>query len=292
MQDLFIGVDGGGTKTEAIIQDAEGHTLGIGRAGSGNIRTSVSQSWDSVNLAIEHAATTANIDLNRYHVHVGLGLAGSELSSAVKEFLNTPHPFKTLVLNSDAYAACLGVHGGKDGAIITIGTGVIGYQIAHGKIYRASGYGFPHSDEGGGAWLGMELFRLVFKAVDQRIGWTPMLREVFRQFKEDIHIFSDYANVAKPADYGKFAPYVFKYKDEDALAKNLIINAAFEIDQIFAGLWQQSKIKNFPLGLLGGLAPLLKPYTSKELQKNIVERKFDAPVGAIMMVKQHLGIAL
>jgi glucosamine kinase len=219
-----------------------------------------------------------------------MGMAGTELSTAAKEFLNTPHSFKTLVLDSDAHAACLGVHGGKDGAIIIVGTGVIGYLINHNQTYRAGGYGFPHSDEGGGAWLGLELFRLTFKAIDQRILWTPMLKHFFAQFNNNAQAFYDYANTAKPSDYAKFAPVVFEFAAQDPLAKKLLISAAFEVDQIFAGLWQQSKVKTFPLALLGGVAPFITHFTSKELQKNIVERKFDAPVGAIMLVKQYLGL--
>lgn len=291
MQDLFIGVDGGGTKTEAVIQDANGQTLGVGLAGSGNIRTSVAQSWNSVNEAIANAATQAAIKLNDYKLHVGLGMAGSELSTAVTEFLNVPHPFTTLSLNSDAHIACLGVHGGADGAIIIVGTGVIGYQILHDKTYRSGGYGFPHSDEGGGAWLGMELFRLAFKAIDERITWTPMLRDVYKQFQNTRQNFADYANTAKPSDYAKFASFVFQYKDTDTYAKKLLAEAAFEIDQIYLGLLNQSKHNTFTVGLLGGLAPLIQPYVSESLKKHIVERKFNAPVGAIMMVKQQLGIS-
>lgn len=290
MENLFIGVDGGGTKTEAVIQNAAGQTLGIGVGGPGNIRTSVPETWNSVRTAIDAAAASANINLKDYEVHVGMGMAGTELSTAARDFLNTPHSFKTLVLDSDAHAACLGVHAGKDGAIIIVGTGVIGYLINHNQTYRTGGYGFPHSDEGGGAWLGLELFRHTFKAIDQRILWTPMLKHLFAQFNDDAQAFYDYANTSKPSDYAKFAPMVFQFTDQDPLAKKLLITAAFEVDQIFAGLWQQSKVQDFPLALLGGIAPFIAPFTSKELQKNIVARKFDAPIGAIMLVKQYLGL--
>lgn len=290
MQDLFIGADGGGTKTEVIIQDAQGTTLGIGLAGLGNIRTSVSQSWASVNDAIKQATQEAGIDLTQYKVHLGLGMAGTEFSSAAKAFRNTPHPYQTLVLSSDAHVACLGVHNGEDGAIITIGTGVIGYQILGSNIYRSGGYGFPHSDEGGGAWLGMELLRALFKAIDQRGPWSPILKKLYHQFNSNTKELSDYANAATPSDYAKFAPLVFEFRDIDPLAQNLSISAAKEADQIFNSLQQQSSLTDFPLALLGGIAPFIQNMTSSYLQKNLVPRKFDAPIGAIIMVKQHLGL--
>lgn len=293
MVNLFIGVDGGGTKTEAMIQDEHGRTLGFGMAGPGNIRTSVSNSWHSVLDAIDQAARQSNLDLSKYDVHVGLGLAGTELSSAYSLFLETPHPFKTLILESDAHVACIGVHGGKDGAIIIIGTGVIGYQISRDHIYRTGGYGFPHSDEGGGAWLGMELFRLAFKAIDQRISWSPMLDELFKiDFKARKQAFCDYANVATPSDYACYAPLIFKHQDYDELAQNLLMRAADEINQIFSGLCAQSKSSTCPLGLLGGIAPFITPYLADDLKKKLIERKADAPLGAIMMLKQHMGLSL
>lgn len=291
MKSLFIGVDGGGTKTEAVIEDEQGQVLGSGIAGSGNIRTSVSNSWASALAAISQAAQAAHLDLTRYDLHVGMGMAGTELSSAYSSFLATPYPFKTLVLESDAHVACLGVHAGQDGVIIIIGTGVIGYQICKDKIYRVGGYGFPHSDEGGGAWLGMELFRLTFKALDQRIEWSPLLRELFEaEFENNKQNFCDYANTATPSHYARYAPLVFKHKDRDDNAKKLLHQAAFEIDQIFLGLGNQSGEKKCPLGLLGGVAPFIQPYLSKELQKHLIERKMDAPRGAILMLKRHMGL--
>jgi glucosamine kinase len=289
MQDLFIGVDGGGTKTAALIQDASGHSLGMGIAGPGNIATSVVQSWESIQQAIDQASVAANINLQNFNLHVGLALAGTESNMAINEFLSMPHPFKTLVLKSDAHAACLGYHAGQDGAIIIIGTGIVGYQISKNKIYRISGYGFPHADEGSGAWLGLELFHLVFKAIDQRIAWTPMLSHTFAQFQNDLPAFINFAHHAQPMHYAKFARTIFAFKDEDALAHNLLARSGIEVDLIFTALIKQSGLKSFPLGLVGGLSSRIKEFTSNALQAQLVPGKLDIPHGAIMMVKQHLG---
>ena len=178
MQDLFIGVDGGGTKTRATLQDDMGNILGRGEGGPGNIKTSVMGSWQSVRAAINNALSNANIpDIARYQIHVGLGMAGStEVPASRASFLNVPHPYHTLILDSDASIACTGAHGGMDGAIILAGTGVMGFQIEMGIESRVGGYGFPHSDEGGGAWLGMELTRNF-----SSLRWTPTLDTAFTQ---------------------------------------------------------------------------------------------------------------
>ncbi len=43
---------------------------------------------------------------------------------------------------TDAHAACIGAHNGADGAIIIIGTGVVGYQTQNGEGVQVGGWGF------------------------------------------------------------------------------------------------------------------------------------------------------
>ncbi len=93
---------------------------------------------DSIYSALSNAVEAANINLNDYDCHVGMGLAGSEVEGAYQEFLTTPHHFKTLQVSSDAHTACLGAHAGEDGGIIIIGTGVVGFKrnLAKSKKFR------------------------------------------------------------------------------------------------------------------------------------------------------------
>jgi glucosamine kinase len=292
MQDLFIGVDGGGTRTKAIVQDETGKVLGTGQGGPGNIKTSVMGSWQSVRNAISEALNKAQIyDTHDYRLHVGLGMAGStEVPAARSAFLNVPHPYHTLLLNTDAYVACLGVHGGNDGGIIIIGTGTIGFQIENEITSRAGGYGFPHSDEGGGAWLGMELARATFNAFDDIVPWTPLLRKVFERFQQDIYQFSTFANQAKPGDFGDLAPILVEaLQESDPFAVHLIEEAAHKIDQIWDSL-KLKATKSLPFCLLGGLAPFIQPYVSHRLRATLVPRQQDAMTGAIMMLRKHMGI--
>lgn len=294
MEDLFIGVDGGGTKTEAVIQNDKGQIVGVGQAGPGNVKTSPQGSFKAVQDSIHQALQKAEIhDLKNYRLHVGLGMAGTEAPEAKRAFLEIPNPFHTMVLNSDAYVACLGVHGGKNGAIIIIGTGVIGFQIENATSSRVGGYGFPHSDKGGGAWLGLKLLSTTFKAHDGRHEWTPLLERTFAHFDKNIQKMISFAisSAAKPANFGEFAPYVIEaIEEKDPFAIELIHEAAEEIDQI----WQALKDKAegaLTCALLGGIAPFIQPYLSHHLRSRLVGRKMNAPQGAILMLKQKMGLS-
>jgi glucosamine kinase len=299
MRDIFIGVDGGGTKTKVLVEDGLGFELGSAISGPGNIR-SVAGAWNSVNEGIEMALKKASIELNdpNYRFHVGLGLAGTEVQEAYDAFLKVPHPFQTLILDSDAYAACLGVHGNKDGAIIIVGTGVIGFQVEAGFRSRVGGWGFPHADEGGGAWMGMEALRLTFKALDGRCEKSPLLDAILEKFEvaeTSPQALISFANHAKPGDFGSIAPLVLQYlQSGDPYAKKLAERAAHEIDLVAFSLErkrdpERAKYRGpLPLCLLGGVSRFIEPFLAPEIRSRLVPRQFDAAKGAIFMVKSFL----
>ncbi|HEX2549057.1 MAG TPA: BadF/BadG/BcrA/BcrD ATPase family protein, partial [Gammaproteobacteria bacterium] len=151
-QDIFIGVDGGGTKSKIRIEDKDGNVLGQAVGGPANIRISVENAWRSIYSTIRDILAPLNITLENpdYRFHACFGLAGCEVTDAYHAFLQESHPFQTLELISDAHAACVGAHLGQDGAIIIVGTGVVGYQALSDINSRVGGWGFPHDDEGGG----------------------------------------------------------------------------------------------------------------------------------------------
>ena len=84
-------------------------------------------------------------------MHLGLALAGAEQRSAWHEFMAQAHPFASIVLNTDAYGACLGAHNGDSGAIMIAGTGSCGIHLSGNEQHVVGGREFPISDQGGGA---------------------------------------------------------------------------------------------------------------------------------------------
>jgi glucosamine kinase len=286
-QDIFIGIDGGATKTIARAENAHGELLGQGQGGPANIRLSVENSWQSIHNALNQALAPAGLRLDddRHRFFCGAGLAGTEVPSACERFLNTPHPFARLMLKSDGYTSCLGAHGGSDGAMIAIGTGTVGYQIEAGKEYKVGGWGFPHGDEGSGAWLGLEAVRLTLQWLDGRGEPSPLLEAVYTKFDHDLIRLVIWANEANATQFAQIAPLVIEQvKLQTPLALTLIHNAAREIDRLAAALAAQSVDKALPCSLLGGLASFIEPWLSEPLRKRLVPCKLDAVHGAVLMI--------
>lgn len=291
-QDIFIGVDGGGTKTKVRIEDNSGQLLGQAVSGAANIRLSVDMAWQSIYSALEEALAPEGIRLDDkdYHFHVGLGLAGFELAECRQLFLNHHHPFKTILLNSDAHISCLGAHQGKDGAIIIVGTGVVGYQIQSGKISKVSGWGFPHDDIGGGAWLGLEASRLTFQWLDHRAEKSPLVEDVFAFFNQDLDQFVNWANRADSKEFARLAPLVINHSQQDEIAAvRLMKKAAGAIEKVNDALEKMRvKTDSFPICLFGGIAPFIQTWLSEELLASLVDREGDASIGAIRMVRDYM----
>jgi glucosamine kinase len=283
-QDIFIGVDGGGSKSTISIEDHDGKLIGETISGPANIRLSVENAWRSIYSGVEKILQPQGVSLadKNYRFHLGLGLAGCEATEAVHAFLNCPHPFTTVELNTDAHIACIGAHQNADGAIIIVGTGVVGYQMQAGQSTRVSGWGFPHDDEGSGAWLGLEATRLTFQWLDQRSEKSPLVEAIFSYFNRDQQQFITWATRANSTEFARLAPIVIQHsQQEEITAVQLMKKAAHAIDKINQAL---KKIAVLPCCLLGGVAPFVKPW----LNTNFVEEKNNAVTGAILMVREQV----
>lgn len=290
--DIFIGVDGGGTKTIARVEDSEGALLGQGRGGPANVRLSVQGSWHSVLEAVTRALESGGPDLGdaRYRFCCGVGLAGTEVSSAATSFLETPHPFSRLALRSDGYISCLGAHGGQDGAIIAVGTGVVAYEVDEGREIQVSGWGFPHDDLGGGSWLGLQALRLTLEWLDGRREGSPLLSSVYAHFGDDLADVVAWACEAKATQFAQLAPLVIEHADRGTpLAHELIQQAAREIDRVGDALIRRANGKPLPCCLLGGLAPFLEPRLSSALRARLVSPRLDASQGALLMIRRSVA---
>lgn len=292
-RDIFIGIDGGATKTEARIEDSIGNVIGIGIGGPSNIRFSVPKAWESIYQSIHNALSGSKIrlDSSGYDFHIGLGLAGTGIKQAKDDFLNTPHKFKTLVLESDAHVACLGSHNGKNGAILNIGTGIIGYQICNGKINRISGWGFPHADTGSGAWLGMEAVRLTFSWLDNCVKPSNLLKRIFATCNNDLSELVKWANSSSATQFASIATIVLEeFEKKDPYAIELMKKSISEISSLILGLANRCPKPDNPLPchLLGGLSSFVFPHIRYK-HVSLAGSKDVATRGAIYLVKEKLG---
>lgn len=292
-QTFFIGVDGGATKSIVRVEDEAGNLLGRERGGPANIRLSVTQAWQSIYTALDKIISSLGVSLQdkNCRFQVGMGLAGCEVTQAYEDFLAQPHRFATIVLSSDAHTACLGAHNGKPGAIIIIGTGVVGFQIEEDQQTKVGGWGFPHDDEGGGAWLGLEAVKLTLQAVDGRLPTSGVAQAVLAHFENDFIRLVHWANQANSTAFAELAPLVIQqFQQEEPVAIELIQRAAQAVNRISDGLElaRSAHDTELPCSLIGGLAPFIAPFLDTQLRSRLVPCQGSPDKGAMLLIRKHL----
>jgi len=282
---LFVGVDGGGTGCRARIEDAQGSLLGTGIAGPAALRIGVDRALVEVEKACRAALEEAGLGSNVLgSVYAAVGLAGVGRKGALEELELRPHPFRSVVYAHDATIACIGAHGARDGGIVIIGTGSVGYAVVGGREVRVGGYGFPISDEGSGADLGLHAIRLALRAYDERSVGTSLTREVMMRFHNDPFEAVAWMDQATATDYATFAPLVMRHADAgDPVARRIVLDAAEQIDELVRRLFECGATR---IALLGGLASSMQPWLAPDVQRRLVPVEGDAVDGALHLARR------
>jgi glucosamine kinase len=283
-QQLLLGIDGGGTKCRARLCTLAGDKLGEGIAGPANIRLGLETSLAAVLQATRQALAQAGLSSNDLPRVFGcLALAGASEPTVLAAAQTRSYPFACTIITSDAHAACVGAHRGRDGGIIIAGTGSIGWAELGGRHYRIGGWGLPVSDEGSGAWLGCEALRRVLWAHDARIAWTPVLETIFAQFENDPHAIVRWTLHATPRDFGSLAPLVAEHAErEDAAAIELMQLAAGHIDVLASRLIELGADR---LAMAGGLALHMKHWIADSTLTHLIPPAGDALDGALELAR-------
>jgi len=281
---MILGVDGGGTRSRARLCAYSGRLLGEGVSGPANLRLGIEASFSSVLDAARQCLAAAGMAPESLSRMVAcLALAGASEPGHLEAATRRRHPFRAAVIITDAHAACVGAHDGRDGGVIIAGTGAAAWATINGKTYRIGGWGLPVSDEGSGAWLGNEVLRRVLWAHDGRIAWTSLLRSVFADFSNDPHAIVGWTATASPRDFGAFAPRVADYaRKEDPTAVELMQMAATHIDSLAARLIALGVGR---LSLVGGFAVALQPWLAPDTTSCLLQPAGDAVDGALTLAR-------
>lgn len=102
----YLGIDGGGTRCRARIEDGSGRVLGEADSGPAATRIGVEKVWRAILEGTEAAAAQAPEDFAR--MRGGIGLAGLGRRGAKAALNKFAHPFASVIFIRDGMATCLG----------------------------------------------------------------------------------------------------------------------------------------------------------------------------------------
>jgi glucosamine kinase len=285
--ELYLGIDGGGSKCRSQLRNAQCRILGTGLSGPANPVYSFTQALESILDATRQSLREAGLsDETMANTVAGIALAGLHIPQLAKTLSEWQHPFKALYITTDLHAACLGAHQGRDGAVIIAGTGSCGYCSVNGQHITLGGYGFLLGDQGSGARLGIEAVRAALLALDE-LGPQTLLLDILRDhFQCEGMLLVEHLMNAKPRDYASLTPLIFSAAEaKDAVATALIESAASYISDLAMKLQQHKPPR---LSLMGGLAVPLTPWLDQTVTDLLSPPLENAETGSIYFaMREH-----
>jgi len=278
---LYLGVDGGGTKTQIALLDGEKEIIAEGLAGASNpLRVGIETAVANILAAVDNACDTS--DRNRGDiVSATLGLAGvrrEDLRQRVRESFNRRLQIEKIEVCTDAEIALYGATLGKAGLVIIAGTGSICIgQNDQDERAAAGGWGPLAGDEGGGAGIARRALQIIAKASDGRGKLTGLSEDAIEYFRagrlEDLSvaIYAPQIDNARIAGFARFVIEAAKAGDE--AATEILREAAGELALAANTVIHALKLerKKFPIARVGGIFRggndlITKPFMEKILQ--------------------------
>jgi N-acetylglucosamine kinase-like BadF-type ATPase len=260
---LYLGIDGGGTKTHAVLVNEDKAILGEGFTGAGNpLRVGVETAVKNIFAAIEKACDAADrskIDI----VSAQLGLAGvrrEDLRYLIRNRFREILAIRKVEVTTDAEIALYAATEGKEGLVIIAGTGSVCMgKNAEGEMASAGGWGPLAGDEGGGAGIARRALQLIAKSADGRGKPTQLSDYAVDYFRagrlEDLSV-AIYAPQVDNARIAGFAQYVTRAATEgDQVAVELLVEAGRELGMAANAVIGKLKLqrRTFPIGKVGGV---------------------------------------
>ncbi|MDO7557318.1 MAG: hypothetical protein MUR46_05840 [Loktanella sp.] len=280
---ILIGVDGGGTGCRVAVGTLADGVLAQAEGGPANATSDIALAIQNVASTIEVALKTAGLSASDATVHVGLaGVMGrNEVDKIAAAF-----PYKTITVTDDRPTAITGALGGKDGYLLSIGTGSIAAASKVSKFAYVGGWGFQVSDHASGAWLGRAALEQVLLCFDGLAEHTALTREIFKKYNQDPNKIVTFCQSATPRDYAALAPDIIKGAQENDPWGRAIMGkgAAF----LMRNLTRLGFQNGDTLCLSGGVGPHYADYLPKGANQGLIPAQGSALDGAFQLAKQAL----
>jgi len=292
---LVIGIDGGGTKTTAILADSSGVILAEEAGGPSNFQImGTEKAAGTLFTLMTNLCQSAGHTIGEVHALVaGLTGAGREsdqerLRAAFQEHARKfGVQFGRIRIDSDARVALEGAFEGASGIILISGTGSIAFsKTPEGEILRTGGWGRFIGDEGSGYVIGRDGLTAVSKELDGRgrkTILTAMVADRFGLSNQERIIEQLYKN---NFDIASVAPLVIQAATGHDLECERILNrAAFELSELVRGLTLRMERatrrprQKIPLSFIGSLL------TGESVFPKIVKHKIEFSIPQIVVRK-------
>ena len=236
----FLGIDGGGTKTHAVITDSRCRTVGEGYGGAANpLRIGLEEAVLHIEQAVADACAQAGIEPGdiEFACAAIAGINHPIHYHTMKDALDEALSVRGLELVTDARAALEGALDGKPGVVVIAGTGSIAIGVnTKGQQARSGGFGPTLSDEGSGYYIAQRALKAVVSSFDGRSPGTTLADRICKRL--GVADPSDlpgviYNSDSEPVDIAPLAELVDEAAREgDEVARQILTAAGRELGRL------------------------------------------------------------
>ena len=241
---VFLGIDGGGTKTSFLLLDGEGRLLARHVSGTSYY---LEIGFDALRALLREGVAETLKQAQLAPAHVTSAFAGlpahgedSALQGAFDALLEGVLPRARI--GNDMICSWAGSLGGEDGISLVAGTGSMAYGQWGERDARSGGWGEVFGDEGSAYWLAREGLALFSRMADGRAAPGPLLGLVRRHFglAHDLDVCAAVNSAAARSRLAQLARLVSAAAAEgDAQAAALLARAGEELALLAAGVARQ-----------------------------------------------------
>lgn len=283
----FLGIEGGATRTTAVLLSETGEVLDQKVDRPCNLRL-------NTDLDILHVLKNFKLGFVKDPTAVGAFLAGCRTRAdklRMLRLLRKIWPRARLTAGSDTLSALEAALHESDGIVVICGTGSIVRARRHGQSIKVGGWGHIGGDDGSGYWLGRRFLRRIFRSYDET-GKTDSLTQSVLRF---VHLNTIDELVKWSMDASKFeiaslTKPLFRHHRHPAIRRILKEACDLLADQTLAAAKKSGfiRLKRFPIAINPGLAKhqpaffkILKQTLQREIPKaDIFLSETEGSIGA------------
>jgi len=265
----IVGVDGGATKTVALIGTGT-RILGRGRSSSSNYHNvGTVQAAKAIRSAVASAKRQCGVPIGRIGTAV-VALAGIDSTAGVgiaRRIVREANVARKSFVIHDSVSALYAATKGKPGIIVNSGTGSFATGInPAGEYIRIGGWGYLIDDKGSAFDIGMKAISMGFRMMDgrtPRTGLVRLLKARFNVKRFDIILDRVYSGRIDVEEIAALAPYISNAADHDRVCRQILKEAGTALADLACTAARRLKMTRslFPLIMTGGGFKSGRPFT-------------------------------
>lgn len=309
MAKYYLGVDGGASKTAALVTDEQSQPCGRGLSGGSNhLRVGIEEATRNIERAVNIALVEAGIAIRDVE-YAYCGIAGSDHPAHhedVVEALKIYFPRGNFIVDTDARIALTGAVGFDNGIVIIAGTGSVAFgRSMDGREARAGGWGPTLGDEGSGYAIARDGLSAIVRAHDGRGSGTKMTELLCFQYgmcdPADLPRFV-YAATTHADDIARYGKLVVEAaKSGDAVAITILDSAAAELGECVLAVARKLSMleEAFPVAYVGGafhagellIEPMKRVIMASAPKASLMKPRYTPVEGAAQMAMRAAAAA-